>query len=116
MYGDGVPNELKFLFDINPSQAMSTIDRNGLPSALSDTTTTPGTTYLSLIYRKYALVSGLSVGLESSDDLKTWTDVTTPDVDQQVGNDPDTGDPLIEMGIDVTHTPSKFIRLKVTSP
>ena len=111
-YGDGVPNALKFLFDVNPSQAMNSADRSGLPTVSNDTIS--GTTYLVLTYRKYALVSGLTVSLESSSDLVTWAPVT-PDIDQQVGNDANTGDPLIEMGINSTNLTRKFIRLNVIS-
>jgi uncharacterized repeat protein (TIGR03803 family) len=51
--GDGTPLILKYLTDINPTVSMSAADRAALPVVGKDTTSNPGTTYLTLTYRKY---------------------------------------------------------------
>ena len=86
-----------------------------MPVAGIDTTTNPGTQYLTLTYRQYALETGVTVNLQTSPDLINWTTVTPPDLSQQVGTDPNTGDPIMEMGAVMTGT-TQFIRLNVTSP
>jgi uncharacterized repeat protein (TIGR03803 family) len=109
---DGVPNLLKFLCDISPNIPVRGIDRTELPTVGSDTTTTPGREYLTLTYRQSAAENGLTIGLQTSSDLRTWTTVT-PDISQPIGLDGN--DTIIEQGVDVTDTPKLFIRLKITS-
>jgi len=112
---DGVTTLLKFLFNINPSQPMSATDRAALPVLSIDTTTTPGTPYLSLTYRQHSLVTGITVNVQTSTDLITWTTVT-PDISQQVGTDANTGDPIMEVCVKTNGMPRLFIRLNVTQP
>ena len=115
--GDGVPNLLKYLFDINPAVPMSATDRAALPTMGIDTTTTPGTDYLTLTYRQGAyVIDGVTAQLQTSIDLKKWTTVNTSDLSQQVGNDPNTADPIMEVGIKLTGTGKQFIRLNVIEP
>ena len=80
-----------------------------------DTTTTPGTTYLTLTYRQFAGVTGITVQVQTSTDLQNWTTVT-PNISHQVGTDPATGDPIIEDEVNTNGVASEFIRLNVTSP
>jgi hypothetical protein len=109
---DGVPNLLKYLYDINPTTTMSATDRAALPVLGIEPTATPDTSYLTVTYRQNALATGITVNLQASTDLQTWTTVT-PDVDQQTGVDPSTGDPIVEMGVSVLNAvPKKFIRLQ----
>jgi len=112
---DGVTNLLKYLYDINPSRPMSGPDLGALPVLGHDTTTTPGTTYLTLTYRQYAYATGISRYLQTSSDLVNWTTLNPADILQQVGTDPTTGDPIVEIGVKATGS-SQFIRMQVTSP
>jgi hypothetical protein len=111
---DGVSNLLKYVYDIIPTTAVSATDRVALPSVGMDTTTDPGTEYLALTYRQYALATGITVHLQTSTDLQHWATVT-PDVDHQTSVDPHTGDPIIEMGV-IPVGSREFIRLNVTQP
>jgi len=112
---DGVDNLLKYLFDINPSQAMSLTDRGALPAMGIDTTSTPGDQYLSLTYRENLSLENVTVTVQTSFDLKTWTTVNPPNLLQQVGTDSHTGDPIFEIGVLIPPgTPKQFVRLSVT--
>ena len=116
---DGVPNILKYLYDINPSGPMSASDRAALPALGIDDTTTPGTEYLTLTYRENQLMTGITVNVQTSSDLQTWTTLKPSDVppdflSQQVGAD--SGDPIMEVGVKLTGAKKQFIRLNVTSP
>jgi len=113
---DGVPNLLKYLTDINPTAPMSASDRAALPTVRVDATTTPGTDYLAIDYRQSAGVMGVTVSLQTSDDLTTWQTVNPPDLARQIGTDPGTGDPLMEIGVIANGSGNQFIRLNVTSP
>ncbi len=108
--GDGVSNLLKYVFNINPAQTMSAGDRAALPTGAI--TTSNGTQYLSLAYRQYASLSGVSVSVQTSPDLVTWTTVADPTV-LASGTDPVTGDPTTQVGVPVSGS-SEFIRLSVT--
>lgn len=113
---DGVPNLFKYLYDINPTRAMSATDRSALPAVSIDSTTTPGTKCLALTFRQYALKTGITVELQTSSDLQSWTTVT-PDVNKQIGVDPNTNNPIMEIGVTVaTGVAKQFIRLTVTQP
>jgi hypothetical protein len=112
---DGVPNLLKYLYDINPSAPMTSTDRAALPAIQIDTTSKAGTTYLTLSFRENASAAGITINLQSSLDLQTWTTIT-PDISQEIGNDPSTGDPVVEIGIDLNGEAKEFLRLNVSSP
>ncbi len=111
---DGVPNLLKYLFDIDPTKPISGADLGALPTLGTNTSTSPGTTYLTLTYRQNSGMSGVTVGVETSDDLQTWTPVNPPDIFQQVGTDPTTGDPIMEIGVKTDGSKQQFLRLNVT--
>ena len=116
---DGISNLLKYLYDISPTQPMSSSERAALPTLGSDTTTAPGTEYLTLTYRENPFITGLTAHIQTSSDLKTWTTLTPSDVppdflSQQVGTDTNTGDPIMEVGVKVTGEKKQFIRLNVT--
>jgi GxGYxYP putative glycoside hydrolase C-terminal domain/GxGYxY sequence motif in domain of unknown function N-terminal len=112
---DGVPNLLKYAFDINPLGTMSATDFAALPVGSLDTTTTPGTTFLALTYRQSAAATGIVIHVQTSPDLKTWTTVT-PDITKTLGADPITGDPMIKVEVNTKGATSEFIRLQVTKP
>jgi hypothetical protein len=111
---DGMANLLKFLFNIDPARPMLGSDRTALPTV--GTTTTGGTEYLTLTYRQYASASGITVNVQTSSDLKTWTTVNPPSFSQQIGTDSTTGDPIMEVGVLANGTNKQFIRLNVTMP
>ncbi|MCX6970707.1 MAG: GDSL-type esterase/lipase family protein [Verrucomicrobia bacterium] len=112
---DGYANLLKYLFNINPAQPMTSTDRAALPVAVIDTTTSPGTPYLTLTYRQNSLLTGITLAVQTSPDLKTWTTVS-PDLSQQVGKDASTRDPIMEVGVKTNGVPKLFIRLNLTMP
>ena len=114
---DGVSNLIKYFCDIDPTRPMSTADWFALPIPGLDTTTTPGTTYLTLSYRQNLRISGVTVNIQTSSDLRTWSNVTTGQlaIDKVIVVNALTGDPEIEVGTKVTGFP-KFIRLNVTNP
>ena len=113
---DGVPSLLKYFYDINPARPMTPADLAAMPTVGTDTTSNPGTQYLTLTYRKYASAIGVTVNVQTSPDLKTWTTVDPPDLSQQVGTDPNTGDPIMEVGVKANGAGPQFVRLNFTQP
>lgn len=109
---DGISNLLKYLFNINPSVPMSAADRAALPAV--GMTTISGSSYITLTYRQYLGETGLTINVQTSTDMNTWTTVT-PDHTVNVGTDPVTNDPLIQVQVKVSPTgaPQEFIRLNV---
>ena len=105
--GDGVVNLLKYLCDIDPSRPMSAADWAALPK---QGTTADGEN-MTLTYRQYINATGVTVTLQSSTDLNTWTTVAgaNPTV---VGSDAATGDPIMQVEVPIT-PPRQFIRLNV---
>lgn len=110
---DGVPNQLKYLYDINPSVAMTSVDRAALPTV--GLATSGGAQYLTLTYRQNLGITGVSVNVQISSDLKNWQTVV-PDFITEVGTDPITGDPIVEDAVNTYGSNREFIRLNVTSP
>ena len=113
-FNDGATNLIKYLCDINPTTQMSASDRASLPTVGSDTTTTPGSTYLTITNRQFALQTGLTINVQTSTDLQNWTTVT-PDFTKQTGTDSGTGDPIMQNEVKVIGS-KLFIRLYVTHP
>ena len=105
---DGVPNLLKYLYDINPMVPMTAADRAALPVM----GTASG--YLTLTYRQYAGMTGITIHVQTSPDLKTWTAVSNP-ILTQTGTDSTTGDPMMQIEVPSSGT-AEFIRLNVTMP
>jgi len=110
---DGVSNLLKYALDINPSATMSTTDLAALP--VLNTLNGDGATILTLTYRQNPSATGITVNLQTSPDMVNWTTVT-PDYVQSAGTDSSTGDPMIQVGVNVTGASKEFIRLNVTQP
>jgi cyclophilin family peptidyl-prolyl cis-trans isomerase len=111
---DGVPNLLKYLYDIDPARPMNATDRTALP--VLEETTISGKPTLTLTYRQYALKTGITVNVQTSTNLRTWTTLASPTI-VQTGNDATTteGDPIRQVQIPATGT-ALFIRLNVTQP
>jgi hypothetical protein len=94
------------------------------------TTTIDDTSYLTLTFREYALETGVTINVQISPDLQTWTTVAVlnaslsaplylePGVTvTQIGNDPNTttNDPILQAQVPMTAT-KQFMRLNVTQP
>jgi RHS repeat-associated protein len=109
---DGVPNLLKYLYDINPSRPMTAADRVGLPTL--GMTTIGGVNYLTLTYDEYASATEVTVTVLSSTDLNTWTTPANASI-SEIGTTPG-GDFIMQAQVPVTGTCKQFIRLQVTSP
>ena len=109
---DGIPNLLKYVCDIDPSSPVAA-DRSALP--VFGMTTTGVATYLTLTYRQYASLTGVTITVQTSPDLQTWTTVSPPDLAQLAGADSTTGDPIMEVGVIATSA-KQFLRLNVTQP
>lgn len=112
---DGASNLLKYLFDINPTQAMSDTDRAALPVVEIDSTTNPNAPYLMMTYRQNPALSGVTVNVQTSTDLAAWSTVM-PDLSGQSGTDLTTGDPMMRVRVKTNGVPKLFIRLNVTIP
>jgi hypothetical protein len=118
---DGVPNLLKYLYNINPAAPMTASDRAALP--VLGTTTTGGTIYLTLIYGRYALETGITINVQTSPNLQNWTTLglttgtpnSTQYIEQPTGQTDPNGDPYMEIEVPATGS-RKFIRLNVTQP
>jgi hypothetical protein len=92
---------------------MSAADRAALPTL--GMATVNGTDYLTLTYRQYAFETGLTIGVQTSSDLQNWSPGVST-LSQQVGTDPNTGDPIMEVGVPVNGLSKQFIRLQISQP
>ena len=112
---DGASNLLKYFSAINPAVPMTDADRAALPAGRMEGV--GPTQYLTLTYRKSAWAGGVASDVQVSTDLGagSWQTVT-PDMTQVVSTNYLTGDQTIKAGVNVTGTPRKFIRLRVTGP
>jgi hypothetical protein len=116
---DGVPNLLKYLFDINPILPMSATDRAALPAFTVNTSA--GQTYLLLTYREYAEETGVTINVQTSPDLKTWTTLNITQNQYTLGQtgsstgDSGISDPIMQIQVPASGT-RQFLRLNVTQP
>jgi hypothetical protein len=111
---DGVSNLLKYLFDIAPSHFLNPADRAAMPQVATETDN--GVNYLTLTYRANPTASGLTVNVQTSTDLVNWQTASPPDLNQNVGTDGVTGDPIVKVGVITSGASKEFIRLNVTTP
>jgi uncharacterized repeat protein (TIGR03803 family) len=109
---DSTPNLLKYLCDIDPATPMSATDRAALPVIGQDTTSNPGTTYLTLTYRHYAL-STVVPSVQTSANLQSWTTVPA-DLTKTLSTSGN--DSVMEYGVNLNGATRKFIRLQLPSP
>jgi hypothetical protein len=109
---DGVPNLLKYLFDINPSTTIGTTDRAALPQVAI--TNVNSVNYLTLTYRQNGSAGGITVNVQTSPDLVTWTTIT-PDLNTSTPIQGST-DTTVQVGVKTTSAAKFFIRLNVTAP
>ena len=117
-FNDGVPNLFKYLFDINPSTPMAVADRAALPvfgmASNGD---------LTLTFREYSLETGITLHVQTSPDLQTWTSLTqsenlstTTYTIQPVGPPDVNGDQKMEVEVQPNGMTRQFLRLNVTMP
>jgi len=110
-FNDGVPNLLKYVFDINPSVPMTGAALARLP--VEGSATISGTQYLTLTYHQHNALVGVNVNVETSPDMVNWTTASNPTF-VQTGTD-SSGDPIIQVRVAATTT-QQFIRLNVVQP
>jgi len=108
-FKDGIPNLLKYVCDINPSTPMNAAARANLPTV--GTTTISGSKYMTLTYHQHNALVGVTVNVQTSPDLQTWTTLTNP-VFVQTGTDSN-GDPIMQVQVASSGT-AQFIRLNVS--
>lgn len=119
---DGIPLLLKYLYDINPSVPMGDLDYGATPFA--GVTTIGENQYLTLTYRRYLYATGVTVNVQTSTDMQSWTTVNlnppnpANSFSQQIGWDTTKNppDPIMEVGVQITNPAGQFLRLNVTSP
>ena len=109
---DGIPNLLKYLFDIVPSRPMNAADRAALPAV--GLVSRGGSQYITLTFRQFALTDGIVIAVQTSPDLTAWTTATDATF-SQVGTDAVTGDPIMQAQVLSTGV-KEFVRLDVASP
>ncbi len=109
--GDGVTNLLKYVCNINPAAPMSTTDRAKLPTV--GTTMVGGTTYVTLSYHQLLSLSGVTVGIQTSSDLQTWTTVQQPRIVQTGADFSTTGDPIFQFQVPMSGTKT-YVRMILT--
>jgi hypothetical protein len=112
--GDGLSDLMEYALGLDPLVANST----GTPTAALQVNSADGLSFLTLTYRRRLTRNGLTYHIETSPDLKTWTEISSPEKISASAN----GDSLTETvvvrllpSIDAT-TPRRFARLKVTTP
>jgi hypothetical protein len=105
--GDGMPNLLKYAFDIDPL----TSGGNGGP-ALSFFSE-GGRNYMALIYRRNIAATDLIYDVQVSTTLSPGSWVTTASPEEVLGQDPSSGDLYIRRSIDITGMPGEFMRLNI---
>ncbi len=115
---DGVPNLLKYLYNIRPSQTMNAADRAALPVFAINSSGN-----LTLTFREFVAQTGITLHVESSGDLQSWSPLTqsttlsssTYTMQPTGVTDPNTGDPYMQVEVQAAGS-TQFIRLNVTSP
>ena len=113
---DGVPNLFKYVFDINPKNTMSASDRAALPTVSTDTTTKPGTTYLTLTYRTNPTVTNVNIAAQISPDMTNWGPPVPVNQLPLFQQTPIAGssDLTTKVGVNVTGQSAAFMRLQIT--
>jgi endonuclease I len=106
--GDGLPNRLEFLFNLDPRVADATATNRPAVAWLAPSTL-GGAARLALTYRRHRYASDLTVRHESSGDLATWTEFT-PSATSVVYVDAATDAVTVEMATSGART---FVRLRV---
>lgn len=114
-FNDGIPNLLKYLFNINPLFPISATDRNALPAA--GTEIVGGARQLTWTFRTNAAAADVRFELQAITNFQvgTWQPLT-PDGIQILSREPVTGDQTIRIKVNASDATRKFLRLKVNLP
>ncbi len=110
---DDTSNLIKYLSDIDPSRPMTATDRAALPTVTAATDTSGSSSFV-MNYRQNPQAAGLTVNVQTSTDLQTWTTVT-PSAIGPVSTDPVTGHPIMQLQMPMqAGVPKQFMRLNVS--
>ena len=104
---DGVTNIQKYFSNIDPTRPVTVNDRAALPNA--NVTTYNSIRYVAMTYRQSATLTGLTVQVQTSTDLKSWTTVTPTTLSSV--SDSITKDSTITAGVPTGSAPQMFMRL-----
>ncbi|MEX2381737.1 MAG: hypothetical protein WD490_05095 [Opitutales bacterium] len=103
-----------FIFDLNVELVEGDNDTDVHAMPISTMTREEDRDYFVIRYRRNLAAEGVVVEVEASRSLArdSWENIELASVDE-VGSDPETGDPLFEIRIDVTGAKSQFLRLRI---
>ena len=110
--GDGIPNLLKYAWNIDPLRGVQTGDPNGQPPR-AEMTTAGGSPAFCFRWRRNRQATGVDLFPQSSHSLApgSWSNLPSSSV-FQTGQDPVTGDTLYEVLVDPASAPKMFLRLE----
>ena len=110
--GDGIPNLMKYAFDLNPFVAGA----GGLPVATVQNVS--GSNYLAISYTRVLFATDISYTVQVSDDLVTWN--SGPAFTAQLGLPIDNGDGTqtitVQDLVPVDSATKRFIRIRISHP
>lgn len=114
-FQDGVPNLLKYLFNLNPLFPLSETDSNALPRTVLETSASER--YLAWSFRTNAAAPDVRFEIESCTNLAGggWR-ARDPDGVQVLTHDPVTGDLTLSLKFRVSSNAAEFLRLKAFLP
>jgi cyclophilin family peptidyl-prolyl cis-trans isomerase len=108
-FHDGVPNLTKYLCHIDPTRPMTGSDIQRLPTLGS--TKSGNTVLTTLTYHQFLGLLNVTVNVQTSSDLQTWTPVSNPTI-TQTGTDA-AGDPIMQVQLASTPGTPQFVRLNL---
>ena len=110
--GDGIPNLMKYAFDLNPFVAGT----GGLPELTVQNV--GGSNYLAISYTRVLFVTDISYTVQVSDDLATWN--SGPSFTAQLGPPIDNGDGTqtvtVQDLVPIDSAAKRFIRVQISHP
>ncbi len=112
--GDGLPDYLEYALGLDPLVANAT----GVPTAALLVNPTDGLSYLTFTYRRRLVRDNLTYHVETTSDLKNWTEVPRAAEISAIPNSDgltETVTVRLQPAVDAS-TPRRFVRLKVTTP
>ena len=104
---DGVPNLLKYLCNIKPGTPITAAERGNLPAL----TVSGG--FLLLKFHENPALLDMTVNVQTSPDLQTWTKVTSPTI-VQIGTDSN-NNYIMQVEVPQSGT-QQYIQLNLTQP
>jgi alpha-tubulin suppressor-like RCC1 family protein/sugar lactone lactonase YvrE len=115
--GDGIPNSTKFLCNIDPSRPMTAQDRAALPRLLLTQAVGGTPSQIGFSFRLNSLLNFDDFGVIKSATLAagSWQAAVPASIDI-VGTDPETGDEIVRVMIDVQGQSRQFIQLVPVAP